>query len=74
MHEQRLPFVGSFQFLRGGIGFDAEEIVVGLIFFGGGEEGAAAAEEEGDVVSHGDAVCLFVRAVERIVARGRLQC
>lgn len=48
MHEERLAFVGSFEFFGCGIGGDGEEIVVCFVFVGR-EEGAAATEYEGEV-------------------------
>lgn len=59
VHEERLAFVGPFEFFGGCVAFDGEEVVVGFILGGGGEEGAAAAEEEGDVEAHCFWRCAF---------------
>ncbi len=55
MHLEGGAFVGSFEFVGGGVFVDAEEIVEGFAFgLAGGEEAAAAAEEAGYIESHGD--------------------
>ena len=53
MHLEGLAFVGSFEFVLGGVPVDVEEIVEGFALgLAGGEEAAAAAEEACYVESH----------------------